>query len=800
MVEVFKDTDKISWVEKTSFILASLFFILSPINYYGFQNSLLSNNQTLVYPLFFYIFLRFLKTNNYKYIIFIILVCFVFSVNFSINVFPWFLAFFGFTGIFILFYSVIENKSLILLKGSVLFLFLFILTQFFQLMPQTYGIMDSSNLYNKMISGKINVGTQYFESILPYVKLSYNLGNQDQYIVSDIFNHGNKVLIYEYGAKFLFIFFIYPIIIIFGVLNLKKNKDLKSTKKYLLIFALFIVLLFFMTANIGYLGVDLYRKLFIIPGFSMFRSYYTKFNFVFTFFYAMLFGYSLIIVDRNIKLKILKFLLPVIVFILIIFNAWPFLSGSAMNVYRTDTDKVKPVFEMDSNYINFLYLIKNKKLDEKYLSFPLTDENYVVLKGMDGGAYVGNSMIGVISGKNDFVGLDSFSILRDSVVKILKDKDSVKLKHLESILNIGNVIYNSDNYIYDKFGNPYLVEMKYIFPNQKSIYNFISKLSLKNSFNIETYRLYSNKEYFMPHLYTPLMTITTRQGQETLLSIISQRNYIIRSAIYFNSADRAGSTANTSTISSAPIFNPKELTTESVSNTPVIEFKKINPTKYRVIIHHAISDFPLVFSESFNDGWKDYLVDYKPAPVNFKAADYKILDGNADDQASATEVQGFMSRGDISSLGDGKDKNIAHTKWADNKEAFDYNESYKIDFISKNFQDTIQNDNLADGHFYETWFKTPVDGNLNHQMVNGYANSWDIDPQAICLNNPKCVKNADGSYDLELVIEFWPQRLFYIGLFISGTTLVGCLGYLGWDFVKRKKKALENKKEEKAAE
>jgi hypothetical protein len=73
-------------------------------------------------------------------------------------------------------------------------------------------------------------------------------------------------------------------------------------------------------------------------------------------------------------------------------------------------------------------------------------------------------------------------------------------------------------------------------------------------------------------------------------------------------------------------------------------------------------------------------------------------------------------------------------------------------------------------------------------MVNGYANSWDIDPTAICQNNPKCTKNADGSYDMELVIEFWPQRLFYIGLFISGTTLVGCLGYLGWDFVKRRKK------------
>ncbi|HUD09341.1 MAG TPA: hypothetical protein VMR77_00845 [Patescibacteria group bacterium] len=114
-------------------------------------------------------------------------------------------------------------------------------------------------------------------------------------------------------------------------------------------------------------------------------------------------------------------------------------------------------------------------------------------------------------------------------------------------------------------------------------------------------------------------------------------------------------------------------------------------------------------------------------------------------------------------------------------------EPYKIDFISKNFQDTIQNDNLANGHFYETWFQAPVNNNSNHKTVNGDANSWDIDSAAICQNNPKCTKNADGSHDMELVIEFWPQRLFYIGLLISGTTLVGCLGYLGWEVVKRRK-------------
>ena len=52
----------------------------------------------------------------------------------------------------------------------------------------------------------------------------------------------------------------------------------------------------------------------------------------------------------------------------------------------------------------------------------------------------------------------------------------------------------------------------------------------------------------------------------------------------------------------------------------------------------------------------------------------------------------------------------------------------------------------------------------NHLMVNGYANSWIIDPNEVCNNsgiaasfttprNDKavCIKNPDGSYDIELV-------------------------------------------------
>lgn len=68
----------------------------------------------------------------------------------------------------------------------------------------------------------------------------------------------------------------------------------------------------------------------------------------------------------------------------------------------------------------------------------------------------------------------------------------------------------------------------------------------------------------------------------------------------------------------------------------------------------------------------------------------------------------------------------------------------------------------------------------DHFVANAFSNGWYIDVDKLCKEQKLCKQNADGTYDMELVAEFTPQRWFYIGLIISGTTLVLCLGYLGW--------------------
>jgi hypothetical protein len=86
-------------------------------------------------------------------------------------------------------------------------------------------------------------------------------------------------------------------------------------------------------------------------------------------------------------------------------------------------------------------------------------------------------------------------------------------------------------------------------------------------------------------------------------------------------------------------------------------------------------------------------------------------------------------------------------------------------------------------------------GNTRHQPIESKINNrftaWYINPSEICglKGNLKegCTINPDGSYDIELIIEFTPQRWFYVGLIISGTTLLGCLIYLGYDVVRSRR-------------
>lgn len=197
---------------------------------------------------------------------------------------------------------------------------------------------------------------------------------------------------------------------------------------------------------------------------------------------------------------------------------------------------------------------------------------------------------------------------------------------------------------------------------------------------------------------------------------------------------------------------------------PKLEYSMISPTKYRIKVHQAKENFLLNFSESYHQQWKAYVSNL---PIkNFKTK--FLISTNITNNFTSCQEEGCMSNDNIKN-----NLNLGLISFTGDK------------FISKINQGTIQNNNLPKGKIWETWFQEYLPDN-NHFQTNGFANSWWLNIEELKKQN-KITQNQNETYDFEIILEFWPQRLFHLGLLISIITLLSCLGYLGRYYYKNKK-------------
>ncbi len=263
---------------------------------------------------------------------------------------------------------------------------------------------------------------------------------------------------------------------------------------------------------------------------------------------------------------------------------------------------------------------------------------------------------------------------------------------------IYNFLFQNSSVSYDKmYSNLPNHNIGYIFIDnslleKRNFEDIKDKILLLHDDFVDLYSF--SRDKFLPHFYVP-KKVTKLDGDLTELKDKAQ------------SADISNSFALTWQNTQNNLDN---LT--AAETLPTIEFKKINITKYRLVIHGAKSNFPLVFSESFNKDWRVYVLPFEPKPKNellTKVPDYQIIQDNEADQANSSQLTDFINQGLVTELGG--DKNP--------------------DFVSKNFAGTIQNDNLANGSIVETWRAKQI-SESNHFVINGYANAWEIDPNSFC--------------------------------------------------------------------
>ncbi len=318
--------------------------------------------------------------------------------------------------------------------------------------------------------------------------------------------------------------------------------------------------------------------------------------------------------------------------------------------------------------------------------------------------------------------------------------------------------------------------LKYIpTPEIKSILNASKGLKLEKSFGkIDIYKL--SDKYFLFKVWTPNKIIFVKQKLKLdaldnyMVPITMQNNFGVRTGVFVNLFYKNKHLGRIKSYELDNIINKYSVTDKilyifnsvkilKISETakkiaaPTIEFKEINPSKYAVIVHNARAGFPLIFNLMYLKSWDVYPQVY-PESANINNSGNNLNDNNR-------MLKQAIANKNITFIG--------------NK------------FISKDINGTIQNNNIPDGHILQTLFERPLPDKY-HFIANGYANSWWIDLNYIKKLGPRYYKvNKNGTIDFELIINYWPQRLLYIGIIVSVLSIIIFGIYLIYDTIKKTK-------------
>lgn len=583
--ELIKSSDTKEKFKQLFSITAGLFYILSLKMTGNYDKALLSHNQIFLNPLVFYFLMKYLFTENKKFIFYFLFTSFLFAPDFSLIASPTIFSFYPLSLIFLFSYTILIIRKKIIWKNILVILIAFLGLQSFHLIPQIVNIFSPGSIFGERIFDKssiLNIGIQYFLAVLPLSKASENF------------------LLPPLTKQLNFFSFIFPLIILLGFyFNKQKNKA------FLLTGIFFIITYFFLTAKLSDLGVALYIRLFYLPGFSMFRNFIGQWSFVFSFFYALLIGQGLLIISQHLKERYIK----IIIFtslLFLVFGSWSFLNGQIVNRVHDESKGIKIGAQIDPSYEKTISYIKKIPEESRFLTLPFSDPAYQLISGKNGGAYVGPSTLPFLTAKGDFAGYFAIpSPLNDIFLDLAKRKNYSGIKRLLSILNVKYIFYNSDPKIYDSYfpAFPYAGVKPFLPKSQKEYSEFVKNLSDRKIFSEKSYQIFKvTNDDFLPRLYIPKNLIFYKQlvNRDGLHSFLEQKSDDKRFAYLNNN------------VCKDKLFDGICETNFQNDNIPRLYFQKINPTKYKVKVFNAKAPYLLVFLNSFHKNWKVYFSENSP--------------------------------------------------------------------------------------------------------------------------------------------------------------------------------------------
>jgi len=529
---------------------------------------------------------------------------------------------------------------------------------------------------------------------------------------SNINIDANERLNYNNSKKIVFVGSLFFICLLLNLFFKKKDPESKVELIFLVLVCLYLFFAVGPNPPLGFLYIYLVSNIGLL---AFLRTTAGAVFFLSILYSVLLFGFIENFKDKN------KFIVTGLLFVALLAASYPLIDGKFYKnldiVGNKTVDKKSYGLNIPADYFAAKKVIDNQKIDGKLLNLKC-DLSYINTTW----GYFGPSIYNFLF---DYYNIGFNSIIskteNHSVAFILDDK-SLIIDKSKSLLQVDNTTTVLD----------------------------ASNLTLKAV----------SSDNFLAHFWIP----TKSYNEDKLLGDLAENSNkkAFGEAVYLAEQNQSS------------IQTLEQLPAQTIDK-PNIEYKKVNPTKYRIIIHQAKNPFPLIFNETFNKNWKIYPLSNQfqtKSELSTELENYQIIANNEDFQATKEEVKSDIDLGLVTSLNNGT------------------NTSAKPSFVSKKLFGTIQNDNLKQGSLFDTLFKKSV-LDEKHLVANGYANSWLVDPSAICRNqSTSCQVNPDGSYDLAMVVEFLPQRVFWLGLIISLISILTSLVFLVFKLLKRKNKQI----------
>ena len=570
LLQIYGESKK-DLINKAS-IVTGVFYTVSQgsINLvFNWGVALTTHNQFFIYPLIFFFLFKSLITHKYSYLSIALLISFIFSPNFGLESMPPFFAFWPLTTVFlILFVKIFGKKSIswkIIFAGAVLFLG----THAFHLLALVFSLFNSGSFTNVSVFDK---NSPLHEGVNMFGAVRYNGMASLNFMLPtpNIFLRAISIL---------------PAIIVLVGFVLNKKKE------FLFISIFFFITFFFTTANITNVGVEFYKSLFNIPGFSMFRLFYVKWLYVFVFFYALLFGFSAYGIIEKLKVNYAKYFF-IFIFIFLIISGIPIFSGAPINKFLIGGTNIKTTFLMDPKYEQVLEYIRTLPDDGKILVLPLIGFNFQVIFGENGGAYLGLNTISHLTGKYSFTGERHFGITGPNpysylVQKYAKEKNYERLNQIFSLMNIRYILYNDDPRLYESGFSDTQFFLPESFPKTERGYEeFLGHFAIHQIYKNGSYILYEfDKSSYNSTIFIPRVVYESDN-----LSFDNDKLH----SVFINKA-----------MCSRRAF--REICKgEYKASDSDVNFKIINPALYEVtIIPKKPQDaILLVMQHTFHKGWK----------------------------------------------------------------------------------------------------------------------------------------------------------------------------------------------------